>query len=81
VPRACSNFIRGRIQSGDNLDRVEWTAQASLHIGKAQSEAELYGRFMGGSDRNTSNPGRVGQSAQYMQFVQHRINAGDCTSR
>ena len=50
--KACSNLVGGRVQSGDNLDRLEWTAQASLHIAKAQSEAEICGRFGGGSDRN-----------------------------
>jgi hypothetical protein len=44
-------------------------------------KAEVYGRFMGGSDRNTSNSGRLGHSVQNMHFVQSRINTGDCASR
>ena len=43
--RACSDFIDGRIQSGDNLDRWEWTTQAPLHIAEAQSDATICGRF------------------------------------
>jgi hypothetical protein len=35
-----------------------------------------YWRFMGGSDRNTSNSGRSAQTVHDMQFVQHRINTG-----
>jgi hypothetical protein len=42
---------------------------------------EVYGRFMGGSDRNTSNSGRVGQSVQVMHLAQRRINTGHCASR
>jgi hypothetical protein len=38
--------------------------------------AEIYGRFMGGSDRNTGNLGRLGQSRHFMQIVQSRINTG-----
>jgi L-ribulose-5-phosphate 3-epimerase UlaE len=45
-------FIDGRIQSGDNLDRLEWTAQAFLHIAKAQSEATICRQFVRGSARN-----------------------------
>ena len=42
---ACLNLVGGETRSGDNLDRVEWTAQAFLHIAKAQSEAAICGRF------------------------------------
>ena len=41
--------------------------------------SEVYGRFMGGSDRNRSNSGRLGQFVQHMQIAQGRINTGDCT--
>ena len=43
--------------------------------------AEVYGRFMGGSDQNTDNPGRVEQSGHFMHMAQSRINSGDCASR
>jgi hypothetical protein len=38
--------------------------------------SEIYGRFMGGSDRNRSNSGRRGQCVQHMQIAQSRINTG-----
>jgi hypothetical protein len=37
------------------------------------SASKVYGRFMGGSDRNTSNSGHLGQAVQYMQIAQSRI--------
>jgi hypothetical protein len=76
----CSSFVRGRAEIVTNLDRPK-QVRGVLHIAQEREIAEVYGRFMGGSDRNTSNPGRFGQSAQYMQFVQRPINTGDCTSR
>jgi hypothetical protein len=48
VLKACPNLVGGPIRSGDNLDRLEWTAQAS----EAQSEATICRRFVGGSARN-----------------------------
>jgi hypothetical protein len=81
VLKACSNLVGGRIQSRDNLDRLEWTAQASLHIAKAQSEAKICGRFVGGSARNRAVLGNPGQLGHDMQFAQSRINTGDCASR
>ena len=75
--KACSNFIGGRIQSGDNLDRLEWTARASLHIAKAQSEP----RFVGGSARNRAVLGNPGQPVHVMQMAQCRINTGYFASR
>ena len=79
--KACSKFVGGGIQSGDNLDRLEWTAQAFLHVAKAQSEATICRRFVGGSARNRAVLGNPGQPVHDMQSVQSRINTGDCTSR
>ncbi len=79
--KACSNSMGGRIRSGDNLDRLEWTAQASLHVAKAQSEAKICRRFVGGSARNRAVLGNPGQPVHGMQSVQSRINTGDCASR
>jgi ribosomal protein S2 len=76
VLKACSNFVRGWVQGGDNQDRAEQTAQAILHIAQAQDEAEVYGRFMGGLFRNKRNSGRCGQIEHFMQSVQSRINTG-----
>jgi hypothetical protein len=50
--------------------------QGVLLIQRSGEVTELYGRFMGGSNRNMSNSGRLGQSVQFMQMVQHRINTG-----
>lgn len=79
--KACSNVVGGRIQSGDNLDRLEWTAQAFLRIAKAQSGASNCRRFVGGSARNRAVLGNPGQPVHGMQLVQSRINTGDCASR
>ena len=78
--KICSRLVRGCAQSVANLDRPEQSVRGILHTEQEYEIAELYGRFMGGSDRNTSNPGRFGQSAQFMQFVQSRINTGDFAS-
>jgi hypothetical protein len=74
VLRLCSTFVGAFAQVGGNLDSQDQSMQGALHIAKVHREAEVYGRFMGGSDRNTSNSGRLGQSVQNMQFVQSRIN-------
>jgi hypothetical protein len=81
VLRACSDFIGGWIQSGDNLDRWEWTSQAPLHIAEAQSEAKIWWRFGGGSDRNRALLGNPMQPVHDMQIVQSRINTGYFASR
>ncbi len=81
MQKACSNFVVGLIHSGDNLDRLEWPAQASLHIAKAQREAKICRRFVGGSARNRAVLGNPGQPVHGMQIVQSRINTGDCASR
>ena len=46
-----------------------------------KGRAEVYGRFMGGSDQTTGNPGRFEQSEHFMHMAQSRINTGDCASR
>jgi hypothetical protein len=81
VLEVSSNLVGGEIRSGDNLDRLEWTAQAFLHIAKAQSEATICRRFVGGSARNGALLGNPGQPVRDMQIVQSRINTGDCASR
>jgi hypothetical protein len=40
-----------------------------------------YWRFISGSGPIECNLGRPEQNGQYMQFVQRRINTGDCASR
>ena len=78
--RACY-FVGGEIRSGDNLDRLQSTAHAFLRIATAQSEAEICRRFVGGSARKRALLGNPGQPVHGLQFVQSRINTGDCTSR
>ena len=43
--------------------------------------SEICRRFGGGSDRNRALLGNRGNSMHDMQFVQSRINTGDCVSR
>jgi len=56
-------------------------AEHVLCSAEGQANAEVYGRFMGGSDPNTDNPGRFEQSGHFMHMAQSRINTGDCASR
>jgi hypothetical protein len=79
VQKACSNFVGGWVQGGDNLDRAEQTA--ILHIAQAQGESEICGRFVGGPARNRALLRSQGDRGQFMQTVQSRINTGDCASR
>ena len=81
MTKICESFASGFAQVGRNSDRLQRPVKGVLHLQKSGEVAELYGRFMGGSDRNRSNSGRFGQSMQFMQIVQRRINTGDCASR
>ena len=74
MPETCSKFVGGGIQSGDNLDRLEWTAQVFLHIAKAQSEATICRRF---NQKSRS----LGNSVHHTQCLPSCINTGDCASR
>jgi hypothetical protein len=49
---------------------------AGIVLSSTEGRLEVYGRFMGGSDLNTGNPGQFGQSRQFMHIVQNRINTG-----
>ena len=51
---------------------------ARIVLGNKAVRSEIYGRFMGGSDRNRSNSGRLGQCVLHMQIALSRINTGDC---
>jgi hypothetical protein len=46
----------------------------------APESGRVYGRFMGGSASNSDSLGRCGQSRQFMQIAQSRINTGDIAS-
>jgi hypothetical protein len=58
------------------MDRPPQPVEGVLRMQKSREVVELYGRFMGGSDRNTSNSGRFGQSMHFMQMAQSSINTG-----
>jgi len=81
VTKICESFAGGFVQGGRNLDRPVQPVQGVLLIQRSGEVAQLYGRFMGGSDRNMSNSGRLGHSVQFMQLVQRRINTGYFASR
>ena len=76
MTKICESFAGGFVLGGRNLDRPEQPLQGVLLIQKSGEVAQLYGRFMGGLDRNMSNSGRLRQSVQFMQFVQRRMNTG-----
>ena len=76
MTKICESVSDGFAQGGRNLDLPERPVQGVLLIQKSGKLAQLYGRFMGGSDRNMSNLGRLGQSVHFMQMVRSRINTG-----
>jgi hypothetical protein len=76
VTKICESFAGGFGRVGRILDRPPLPVEAVLRMQKSGEVVELYGRFMGGSDRNTSNSGRFGQTVQFMQMMQSRINTG-----
>jgi hypothetical protein len=81
VTKICESFAGGFARVGRILDRPPQPVEAVLRMQKSGEVVELYGRFMGGSDRNTSNSGRFGQTVQFMQMAQRRINTGYFASR
>jgi hypothetical protein len=81
VTKICESFAGGFAQVGRTLDRPPQPIKGLLRMQKSGKVVEIYGRFMCGSDRNTSNSGRFAQSVQCMQTAQRRINIGDCASR
>jgi hypothetical protein len=76
VTKTCESFAGGFARVGRTLDRSPQPVEGVLRMQKSGEVAEIYGRFMGGSDRNTSNLGRFGQSRHFMQMAQSRINTG-----
>jgi hypothetical protein len=80
VTMICESFADGFARVGRTLDRPPQPVEGVLRLQESGKVVELYGRFMGGSDRNTSNSGRFGQSVQNMHIAQCRINTGDCAS-
>jgi hypothetical protein len=76
VTKICESLAGGFARVGRTLDRLPQPIKGFLRMQKSREVVELYGRFMGGSDRNTSNSGRFGQSRHFMQMAQGRINTG-----
>jgi hypothetical protein len=76
VTKICESSVGGFAQVGRNPHRQELAVQDVSHSVRVHQVVEPYGRFMGGSDRNTSNSGRFGQTVQFMQMAQRRINTG-----
>jgi len=81
VTKICESCTGGFARVGRTLDRPPQPVEGVLRMQKSGEVVELYGRFMGGSDRNTSNSGRFAQSVQFMQMAQCRINTGYFASR
>jgi len=80
VTKICESFASGFAWVGRTLDRPLRPVEGVLRTQKSGEVVELYGRFMGGSDRNTSNSGRFGQSVQFMHMAQGRINTDSFAS-
>ena len=76
MTKICESFAGGFARVGRTLDRSPQPVEGVLRMQKSGEVVEIYGRFMGGSDRNTSNSGRFVQSVQFMQLAQGRINTG-----
>jgi hypothetical protein len=66
---------------GSELGLRELLVEGASCTENGQGRAEVYGRFMGGSDQNTDNPGRLEQSEHFMPASQSRINTRDCATR
>ncbi|MGA8618884.1 MAG: hypothetical protein WB660_10270 [Candidatus Sulfotelmatobacter sp.] len=75
MTKICESFAGGFAQIGRTLDRPPQPI-GLLRMQKNGKVGEIYGRFMGGSDRNTSNSGRFAQFVQFMQMAQSLINTG-----
>jgi hypothetical protein len=80
VTKICESFAGGFARVGRTLDRPQQPVEGVLRMQNSREVVELYGRFMGGSDRNTSNSGRFGQSVQFMHMAQGRINTDSFAS-
>jgi hypothetical protein len=80
VTKICESFAGRFAWVGRTLDRPPQPVEVVLPMQKSREVGELYGRFMGGSDRNTSNSGRFGQSRHFMHMAQGCINTGDFAS-
>jgi hypothetical protein len=78
--KRCSTVVGGFAPGGTNLWGLNRPSKGFVGCRAGGKNAGVYGRFMGGSARNRSNSGPVGQQRQYMQIVQSSINTGDFAS-
>jgi hypothetical protein len=76
VTKICESFAGGFARVGRTLDCSPQPVECVLRMQKSGEVVEIYGRFMGGSDRKTSNSGRFGPFRHFMQMAQGRINTG-----
>jgi hypothetical protein len=76
VTKICESFAGGFARVGRTLDRPPQPVEGVLRMQNSREVVELYGRFMGGSDRIRIIPGHLGRSVQHMQIAQGRINTG-----
>jgi len=81
VTKICESFAGGFARVGRTLDRPELSVLAVLEIAEVHGNAEIWGRFGGGSDRNRALLGNPAQPVHDMQIVQSSINTGDFASR
>ena len=76
MTKICESVAGGFARVDRTLDCPPQPVEGVLRMQKSREVVELHGRFMGGSDRNTSNSGRFGQFVQFMHMAQGRINTG-----
>ena len=81
MTKICESFAGGFARVGRTLDCSPQPVEAVLRMQKSGEVVQIYGRFMGGLNRNTSNSGRFEQSMHFMQMAQGRINTGYFASR
>ncbi len=76
MTKICESFAGGFARVGRTLDRPPQPLEGVLRMQNSREVVELYGRFMGGSDRNTGNSGRFWQYVQNIHILQSRMNTG-----
>ena len=81
MTKICESLAGGFARVSRTLDRPPQPVKGVLRMQKSREVAELYWRFISGFCPIRSNPGRLGQTMQYMQIVQSRINTGYFASR
>ncbi len=78
--KICESLAGGFARVDRTLDRPPQSVEGVLRMQKSGEVVELYGRFMGGSDRNRALLDNQGNSMHVMQIAQGRINTSDYVS-